>query len=312
MLSPDSKWPSAAASLLVEGGSPERSPRAAVRLLGAHTYATSVSPRSSVSTPVAVRAALSRYSTWSFEDQVDLASLTTLEDRGDVAHPDSEEGAGDLSRELDLDHDVVRLWVLLGGDNALTWRAMTALSRGRLADGWGLITFDAHLDMREGRSNGSPVRQLLAAGLDGSHVVQIGLADFSNSAAYARDASDAGVRLVSRSELRHRRLEDVVSEALEIAGAGGRRVYVDVDMDVCDRAVVPGCPAAAPGGISADELRQLVRLTCADPRVAAIDVTEIDVARDAPDERTVRLGALVVLEALAGYLRRPSDQRSAE
>ena len=145
MLSPDSKWPSAAASLLVEGGSPERAPRAAVRLLGAHTYTTSVSPRSSVSTPVAVRAALARYSTWSFEDQVDLASLTTLEDRGDVAHPDSEEGAGALSRALELDHDTVGLWVLLGGDNALTWRAMTALSRGRLADGWGLITFDGVL-----------------------------------------------------------------------------------------------------------------------------------------------------------------------
>ncbi|MBW4029805.1 MAG: formimidoylglutamase [Acidobacteria bacterium] len=282
-----------------------------MRLLGAHTYATSVSPRSSASTPAAVRAALARYSTWSFEDQVDLADAVVVEDRGDVAQPDTEEGAGELARELDDDRDGVPLWVLLGGDNALTWRAMTALSRGRLAD-WGLITFDAHLDMREGRSNGSPVRQLLESGLDGGHVVQIGLADFSNSAAYAGEAAAAGVRLVARSELRRRRLEEVVAEAVAIAGDGGRRVYVDVDMDVCDRAVVPGCPAAAPGGINADELRQLVRLTCADPRVAAIDVTEIDVARDAPDERTVRLGALVVLEALTGYLRRPSDQRSAE
>ncbi len=310
MLSPDSKWPSAA-SLLVPGDARDPAARSAVRLLGAHTYATSVSPRSSASTPAAVRAALARYSTWSFEDQVDLADAVVVEDRGDVAQPDTEEGAGELARELDDDRDGVPLWVLLGGDNALTWRAMTALSRGRLAD-WGLITFDAHLDMREGRSNGSPVRQLLESGLDGGHVVQIGLADFSNSAAYAGEAAAAGVRLVARSELRRRRLEEVVAEAVAIAGDGGRRVYVDVDMDVCDRAVVPGCPAAAPGGINADELRQLVRLTCADPRVAAIDVTEIDVARDAPDERTVRLGALVVLEALTGYLRRPSDQRSAE
>ena len=48
----------------------------------------------------------------------------------------------------------------------------------------------------------------------------------------------------------------------------------------------------------------MVRRLCADPRVRAIDVTEIDVTRDSPDERTVRLAALVVLEALAGYLRR--------
>ena len=310
VLSPDSKWPSAASSLLAGVDSSPLAPRATVGLIGAHTYQTSVSPRSARSTPEAIRAALSRYSTWSFEDHRDLAEMVSIEDHGDVVEPDSEEGASRLAHELGRGQPR-GLWLLLGGDNALTWRAMSALAAANLSE-WGLITFDAHLDMREGRSNGSPVRQLLDEGLDGSHVVQIGLADFSNSAAYARDASAAGVHLVARSELRRRPLEDVVAEAVEIAGGDQRRIYVDVDMDVCDRAVVPGCPAAAPGGVSADELRRLVRLTCADPRVAALDVTEIDVERDAPDERTVRLGALVVLEALAGYLRRPTDQGSAE
>jgi formiminoglutamase len=158
--------------------------------------------------------------------------------------------------------------------------------------------------MREGRSNGSPVRQLLDEGLAGAHVVQIGLADFSNSAPYAQDARDAGVTLVARGELRVRGVAEVCARALEVAGAGGRPIYVDIDMDVCDRSVVPGCPAAAPGGLSADELREFVRLVCAHPQVRAIDVTEVDVARDAPDERTVRLAALVVLEALTGYVRR--------
>jgi formiminoglutamase len=200
-------------------------------------------------------------------------------------------------------------WLLLGGDNALTWRAMSALARDQLGD-WGLITLDAHLDLRDGRSNGSPVRQLLEEGLAGSHVVQVGLADFSNSAAYARNARDAGVTIIARHELRRRSIADVAAEALATAGAGGRRVYVDIDMDVCDRSVVPGCPAAAPGGLSADELREFVRIVSSDAQVSALDVTEIDVARDARDERTVRLGALVVLEALAGYVRRPQRPRS--
>jgi len=52
-------------------------------------------------------------------------------------------------------------------------------------DEFGLITLDAHLDMRDGRSNGSPVRQLLEEGLDGRHVVQVGLGDYTNSPAYA-------------------------------------------------------------------------------------------------------------------------------
>jgi arginase family enzyme len=276
-------------------------------LLGAHTYTTSVSPRSSQSTPAALRVALSRFSTWTYEDDRDLADAVVVQDCGDIDAPDSDEGARSLVQTLNS--VVGTFWLLLGGDNALTWRAMSALARDQLGD-WGLITLDAHLDLRDGRSNGSPVRQLLEEGLAGSHVVQVGLADFSNSAAYARNARDAGVTIIARHELRRRSIADVAAEALATAGAGGRRVYVDIDMDVCDRSVVPGCPAAAPGGLSADELREFVRIVSSDAQVSALDVTEIDVARDARDERTVRLGALVVLEALAGYVRRPQRPRS--
>ena len=303
---PDSKWPSAA-SLLVTGGDPDLASRALVSLLGAHTYTTSVSPRSSQSTPAALRVALSRFSTWTYEDDRDLADAVVVQDCGDIDAPDSDEGARSLVQTLNS--VVGTFWLLLGGDNALPWRAMPALARDQLGD-WGLITLDAHLDLRDGRSNGSPVRQLLEEGLAGSHVVQVGLADFSNSAAYARNARDAGVTIIARHELRRRSIADVAAEALATAGAGGRRVYVDIDMDVCDRSVVPGCPAAAPGGLSADELREFVRIVSSDAQVSALDVTEIDVARDARDERTVRLGALVVLEALAGYVRRPQRPRS--
>ena len=44
----------------------------------------------------------------------------------------------------------------------------------------------------------------------------------------------------------------------------------------------------------------MVRAGARDPRVRAIDFTEVDVGRDSADERTVRLVALLVLEALAG------------
>ena len=299
---PDPKWPTAASLLGGGEGLVERS-HGVVSLLGAHTFTTSLTPRSGQSTPAAVRAALARFSTWSFEDRIDLADAISVHDRGDIAEPDSDEGGATLDQVFDT--LFANFWILLGGDNALTWRALSAMSRGRL-DEWGLITLDAHLDMREGRSNGSPVRQLLEEGLSGSHVVQVALADFSNSAAYVKDALDAGATLIPRHELRSRGVAEVAAQALAVAGAGGRPIYVDIDMDVCDRSAVPGCPAAAPGGLSADELREFVRLVCAHPQVHAIDVTEIDVARDASDERTVRLAALVVLEALTGYVRRRS------
>ena len=59
-----------------------------------------------------------------------------------------------------------------------------------------------------------------------------------------------------------------------------------------------------PGGISADELRQGAFLVAADKRVRAIDITEIDASIDTTDQRTVRLAALLVLEAAAGLITR--------
>ena len=86
--------------------------------------------------------------------------------------------------------------------------------------------------------------------------------------------------------------------------AMGDKVFVDFDMDVCDRSVVPACPAAAPGGISADELRQFAFLAGSSPSVIGADITEIDATKDSADERTVRLAALVVLELAAGFSTR--------
>ena len=75
-------------------------------------------------------------------------------------------------------------------------------------------------------------------------------------------------------------------------------------MDVCDRSVVPACPAAAPGGMSADELRQFAFLAGTSPSVIGADITEIDATKDSADERTVRLASLVVLEMAAGFSTR--------
>jgi formiminoglutamase len=295
----DPHWPSAGSLVHDDLVADRRN----VGLLGVFTYTTSVTARSWHSTPDAVREALECYSTWSYADGIDLAESMALVDYGDVFDPDGAEGSERVATAVSHFDDALAMALVLGGDNAATWHALRGLAGPALKD-WGLITLDAHLDLRDGESNGSPVRQLLEAGLDGRHVVQIGLADFSNSPFYAARARDAGITVVSRDEMRGRAIEDVVQGALEIAGANRRHVYVDVDMDAADRSVVPGCPGAAPGGLSADEMRRFVRTVTADTRARAMDITEIDVGRDSHDQRTVRLAALLVLEALAGVRRR--------
>lgn len=266
--------------------------RSDVTLVGVPASQTSLSPTSAHETPKAIRNALMRYSNAHSDPRVSLERLT-LRDAGDTTSPDdNEESAIERLKELKAE---TNLLVALGGDNSITYSGV----KGTGATG--LITLDAHYDLRDGISNGSPVRRVIDAGLDGKKIVQIGIADFSNSTEYAKRAKDFGITVIPRSALRSRSLGDIWAEATSIAGD---KVFVDFDMDVCDRSVVPACPAAAPGGISADEIRQFAFLAGRSKSIIGADITEIDSSKDSSDDRTVRLAALVVLELIAGLSTR--------
>lgn len=272
-----------------------------VGLLGVPACETSLSPTSAYLTPDAIRSALARYSTYSGTHNVDLRDLD-LRDLGDVDSPDGDEGERRVATVVSNARANHKLLIALGGDNSITYSVAAGL--------WpdlsqcGLITLDAHLDLRDGKSNGSPVWRLIQAGMHGRNIVQIGISDFANSREYFARAKDAGIHVIVRNELRNRPTSDVMAEALDIAGGDQREIYVDLDIDVCDRLAAPACPASVPGGITADELRQVAFLAGADARVRAMDITEIDAAMDTPDQRTIRLGTLLVLEASCGVASR--------
>lgn len=293
----DQLWPRASAWL--ETAEAERNYD--LGLMGIPAHLTSISPTNAHTTPAAIRAALQRYSTFNWSTETDVSQLA-FADFGDVADPDSEAGE---ARTSQLATDIsahAGLAIGLGGDNSVTYAMARGVFGAHIGTA-GLITLDAHHDLRDGVSNGSPVRRLVdEIGLDGRRIVQIGIADFSNSPAYAARARDLGIHVIPRSALRDRTMADVMAEAVSIAGAAGGPVHVDFDVDVCDRSVVPACPAAAPGGISADEFRQLAFEAGRYSQVRSVDFTEIDASIDSADGRTVRLAALAILELAAGRL----------
>ena len=294
-LAHDPKWQRA--NTLFEGSKNG----ADIALVGVPAFKTCLSKSSANLTPAAIRTALSRYSTYSGTDEIELNGLA-FSDLGDIANPDYEDGEKRVAEFIKNVRENYKLLIALGGDNSITYSVAAGL--------WpdlskiGLITLDAHHDLRDGISNGSPVWRLIQSGLPGKNIVQIGISDFANSKAYTDRADENGVHIVYRDALRKRPISDVMAEALDIAGSGGREIYVDLDVDVCDRSVAPACPASVPGGISADELRQAAHLAGSDSRVRAIDITEIDASLDTDDQRTVRLAALLVLEAAAGVAKR--------
>lgn len=294
VLAHDEHWPRA-------GDWPAWRPRerADAIVVGVPSWRTSLSPSQAHETPAAIRAALRRYSADAL--MAPSGAPLVVRDAGDLVDPDDDEDAAVAAIAELASHS--ELVIALGGDNAATVPVALGATGARLASA-GLVTVDAHHDLRDGTSNGSPVRRLLEAGLSGERISQLGIEPLANSRFYAERAAAHGIEVVTRDELESLPIAAAMERALRRAAGAGGPVVVDLDLDVCDRAVAPACPASIPGGISARELRHAARVAGAHPAVTAIDLTELDASADAADGRTVRLAALCVLEALAGLAAR--------
>jgi formiminoglutamase len=253
--------------------------------------------------PDAIRQALVRYST--FADGIDVRAVA-VKDAGDLAIAESrpeaalQEIAGAVGGTLDT-YDVA---VILGGDNSVTRPACRGL--GPDASRIGLLTLDAHHDRRDlddGLSNGNPIRALLNDGLPGDHMIQIGIQPFANSRAYADVAREAGITVITVHEVRTRGIEAIVREALDVLALKTDRIYVDLDLDVLDRAYAPACPGSRPGGLAPWEVLAGSRLAGSHPKVRAIDLVEVDPTKDVADA-TVLTAAGCLLSFAAGVAGR--------
>ena len=275
--------------------------KADIALVGVPAHKSSISPTSAHLTPKAIREALAKYSSYAGSKDIDLRGLN-FTDLGDITNPDGAEGKKRVNKKLAGVLDNYQTLVALGGDNSITFSVASALfpDLSRV----GVVTLDAHHDLRDGMSNGSPVWRLIQAGLPGKNIVQIGISDFANSREYTQRALEQGIYIISRDQLRRQSMKDAMKEAFSVLNRRVDEIFVDLDVDVCDRSVVPACPASVPGGISADELRQAAFYAGANSKVRAVDITEIDVKKDSPDQRTIRLAALLVLEFAAGVATR--------
>jgi arginase family enzyme len=277
-----------------------------VVVIGAPISRASISPSRAQETPAAFRNALRRFPTWEADSQADLTELR-IRDLGDVggdaadtdakaAHARIEAAAAEAAAQ----GSVV---AVIGGDNSLTRPAMAGMAAGALADGWGLLTFDAHHDVRPlagAPSNGNPVRGLIEAGLPGHRIAQIGISGLGNAREHAEWAAAQGVHVRRASLVRELGMARVLSDVLAVlADAGVTRLYVDVDLDVLDRTFAPACPASLPGGLTPQHLLEAALMLGADPRLRAFDLVEVDASADVA-ATTVCTMAAVFLAFCAG------------
>ena len=289
-----SAWPNLS-ELLVDGDA-----AVPIGLVGAPLAAGSVTPGGCDQAPALLRATLKRIGQYDIDSGRSL--FTAIRDRGDVKLGTlTIEQATDPIREAVAaslkDHP---LTLLAGGNNAITRPAVLAL--GMPLAHVGLITLDAHFDMREldeGLSNGNPVRALMEDGLPGKNIAQIGLASFANTAKMHRDALAAGDLVVSVEEVRREGIEAAVESALRHL-AHVDAIVLDCDIDVIDRAQMPGAPGARPGGMHVADFFWAVQRIASEHRVRVIDLTEWDPSLDSTDLSALT-AARWLAECVAGF-----------
>ena len=286
-------WPNLADLLCADADAP-------VGLVGAPLGVGSVTPGGCDQAPARLRSVLKRIGRYDVETGRELASR--IRDYGEVALAGLtiEQATAPIRDAVAASVRAHALTLLIGGNNAVTRPGVHGL--GLPLERVGLITLDAHFDMREtgeGLSNGNPVRALIEDGLPGANIAQIGLAPFANSKAMHDDALAAGNLVITIGEVRQHGMAVAIERALAHV-AHCTELVVDCDIDVIDRAQFPGAPGARAGGMDASDFFAGARQLAAETRVRLIDLTEGDPPLDPSDLSALTAGRWLA-ECVAGF-----------
>jgi agmatinase len=163
-----------------------------------------------------------------------------------------------------------RLLVALGGEHAVT-PPLVRVHRGLWPD-LCVVQIDAHADARDEymgsrHNHACPMRRVMD---DGVHVTSLGIRSMDVSeVGYAR--SD-----LSRIYFAHELVGRLEERAREIVGAlPAENVYLTIDLDGLDPAVVPAVGTPVPGGLGWYETLAFLRVLGRSRRIVGADVVEL-------------------------------------
>lgn len=279
-------------------------PEARVSVIGAPLGERSLTPGRCDLAPKALRAALPRMSTYDPRYGTDLSDVR-VHDTGDLALKivPPAEAFEPIRAAVDAEVSRRELVILLGGNNAITRPGVHGLKRD--LKGVGLITLDAHLDLRDtdcGLNNGNPIQALLEDGMEGHCISQIGIAPFANTRRAHEKAQAAGITvrdILDWSEHGVFALEEELTRLSSLVDA----IYVDFDIDVIDRSQFPAAPGARPGGMPVQDFFDAARMVGEHPKVRCVDLAEYDPSLDVADIGSLTAARWFV-ELLAGFAAR--------
>jgi arginase len=209
--------------------------------------------------------------------------------------------------------------LVLGGDCSILLGSLLAFRRrGR----YGLLFVDGHADFYqpEANPNGEAASMDLAfatgrgprmlTDLEGrgplvrdKDVVALGFRDHDEQRAYGSQPLPAGILAIDLPAIRRLGIEPAMAQAIRhLARPDLDGVFVHVDADVLDDAIMPAVDYRLPGGLTTEELVHLLRAISATGRLAGLEVTIYNPTLDADGAAGRALADAIV----AGLTPRPA------
>lgn len=228
-------------------------------------------------------------------------SAVKVADFGDVAisFHDQQKAIDQVTAGVREIIDAGYIPLVAGGDHGVTYPAFRAL-HDATSGNLGLIQLDAHCDMldyseKQGAISGSSgmVRSLELGRLNGANMVQVGLRGYATPQQWGVGVR-YGVRRILAPEFEEMGAVEAAKKSLAWARRGTDKIYLTVDIDVLNPGEAPGTGWPEPGGLTVQQLIDLVRYLA--PYVDALDIAELNPVYDSAPRHTVVMCARLLLD----------------
>jgi len=190
--------------------------------------------------------------------------------------------------------------IIIGGDHSISYPNIKSLINSTTGN-IGVIMIDAHLDVRHSHhgevSSGTPFRRIMEEPKDPvfpKNLVEIGINGWLNSRYYMDYCREMGVTVITAREVHRRPIDDIISQALEIASDGTKKIFLSIDIDGLDLSIAPGTCAPNPGGLTACEALELVWGIGRHPLSYGLDVVEVAPSLDCGGVTSMMAAALIM------------------
>lgn len=197
------------------------------------------------------------------ESEVYRKGIATLEPVSEASSPESM--ASEVERRMDAILNDRKFPVLIGGEHSVSIGAFRAMKKHY--ENFSVLQLDAHSDMRDSyEGSGHNHACVMARAKESATVMQVGI----------RSSCTEENKNIERERIiyAHERI-DSETWMYEVSQKLNDNVYVTIDLDVFDPAIMPSTGTPEPDGLQYREVVNLIQLINARHNIIGLDIVEL-------------------------------------